>query len=86
MVTRFPTSDLVNCGTPPAGRNADSVDVLLFVTSRIDRDGGGGSRMTNSVQAVAHPAGAPPIACRSLGTLERYLFETLRGRLARSDP
>jgi predicted secreted Zn-dependent protease len=86
MLTRFPTSDLVNCGTPPGGRNADSIDVLLFVTSRIDGDGGGGSRMTNSVQAVAHPTGAPPIACRSLGTLERYLFETLRGRLARSDP
>jgi hypothetical protein len=68
------------------GRNADSVDVTLFVTSRIEPDLAGGSWMTNTVQAVARPAGAPPIACRSLSTLERYLFDALRGRLARSDP
>jgi predicted secreted Zn-dependent protease len=86
MLTRFPASDLVNCGTPPAGRNADSVDVMLFVTSRIDADGAGASWMVNTVQAVARPIGAPPIACRSLGALERYLFQALRTRLARPDP
>ena len=88
MLTRFPVSELVDCGTPPTGRNADSVDVSLFVTSRLDAapSPATGSWMMNTVQAVAHPAGAPPIACRSLGTLERYLFDALRGRLARADP
>jgi uncharacterized protein DUF922 len=88
MLTRFPVSELVDCGTPPTGRNADSVDVKLFVTSRVDAapPPGTGSWMMNTVQAVAHPAGAPPIACRSLGTLERYLFDGLHSRLARPNP
>ena len=83
MFTRFPVSDLVNCGTPPAGRNADSVDVALFVTSRLEPIPPSDSWMMNTVQAVAHPAGTAPIACRSLGTLERFLFDAMRGRLAR---
>ena len=83
---RFRVSELVDCGTPPTGRNADSVDVRVFVTSRFDTSSPSGSWMMNTVQAVARPSGAAPVACRSLGTLERYLFETLRGRLARSDP
>jgi len=86
MLTRFPVSDLVDCGTPPTGRNADSVDVRLFITSRLDAIPPSGAWMMNTVQAVARPTGAPPIACRSLGTLERFLFDALRGRLARSDP
>ena len=86
MLTRFPVSEIVDCGASPTGRNADSVDVTLFVTSRIDANLGGAAGSTNTVQAVARPAGAPPIACRSLSTIERYLFDALRGRLARSDP
>jgi predicted secreted Zn-dependent protease len=86
MLTRFPVGDLVNCGTPPSGRNADSVDVTLFVTSRLEAIPPSDSWMMNTVQAVARPVGAPPIACRSLGTLERYLFDAMRGRLARSEP
>jgi predicted secreted Zn-dependent protease len=73
-----PVSDVVDCGTPPTGRNADSVDVALFVTSRLDVNQPSGSVVTNTVQAVARPAGAPPIACRSHGVLERRLLTELR--------
>jgi hypothetical protein len=85
-LTRFPVSELVDCGAPPTGRNADSVDVKLFITTRLDAIPPSAAWMMNTVQAVAHPAGAPAIACRSRGTLERYLFDALRGRLTRSDP
>ena len=85
-LTRFAVSDLVDCGAPPTGRNADSVDVKLFITSRLDGIPPSSAWMMNTVQAVARPTGAPAIACRSRGTLERYLFDALRGRLARSEP
>jgi predicted secreted Zn-dependent protease len=78
-----PVSEIVDCGTPPRGRNADSVDVALFVTSRLEESQPSGSAVTNTVQAVARPSGGPPIACRSRGILERRLFEALRSQLAR---
>ena len=78
-----PLSDLINCGTPPTGRNADSVDVALFVTSRLEVMQPSNIAMTNTVQAVAHPAGAAPILCRSSGAIERRLLEALRRELAR---
>ena len=73
-----PANQIIDCGTPPTGRNADSVDVALFVTSRLDVNQAMGSVVTNTVQAVAHPSGAPPIACRSRGVLERQLLDALR--------
>jgi predicted secreted Zn-dependent protease len=78
-----PVSAVLDCGTPPAGRPADSVDVALFVTSRLEPSDSLHSLMTNTVQAVARPAGAGPIACRSLGVLERRIFEALLGQFAR---
>jgi len=78
-----PVSQLLDCGTPPTGRNADSVDVALFVTSRLEVSQPSGSTVTNTVQAIARPSGAAAIACRSRGVLERRLFEALRGYLAR---
>lgn len=72
-----PASQLVDCGAPPTGQSADSVDVALFVTSRLEVQPTG-SVVTNTVQAVAHPSGAPPIACRSRGVLERRLLDALR--------
>lgn len=86
MLTRFSVSALVDCGALAGGRNADSVDVRLFVTSRVDSRPPTGSWMTNTVQAVARPTNAPPIACRSLGTLERYLLDALRARVGRAEP
>lgn len=74
-------SDIIDCGTPPTGRNADSVDVAVFVTSRLDVNQPAGSVMTNTVQAVAQPSGAPPIACRSRGVLERRLWDALRSHV-----
>jgi predicted secreted Zn-dependent protease len=78
-----PLSDLIDCGTPPTGRNADSVDVALFVTSRLELSPPLTLAMTATVQAVAHPAGAAPILCRSSGALERRLVAALRRELAR---
>lgn len=78
-----PVSELLDCGTPPTGRNADSVDVALVVTSRLEMSQPSGSTVTNSVRAIAHPAGAAAIACRSRGVLEQRLFDALRSQLAR---
>jgi predicted secreted Zn-dependent protease len=75
-------TEIIDCGTQPTGRNADSVEVSLFVTSRLEASDSSGSTVTSTVQAVARPAGASPILCRSLGVLERRLFEALRSRLA----
>jgi len=75
-------TETIDCGTPPAGRNADSVDVSLFVTSHLEVSDSSASTVTNTVQAVARPSGAPPILCRSRGVLELRLFESLRSRLA----
>jgi predicted secreted Zn-dependent protease len=77
----LPASEILDCGTPPTGRNADSVDVALFVTSRLAVNQASGTAVTNTVQAVAHPSGAAPIACRSRGVLERRLLNALRSQL-----
>lgn len=76
-----PASQIIDCGVPPTGRNADSVDVALFVTSRLEVNQPTESVVTNTVQAVAHPSAAPPIACRSRGVLERRLLDSLRSRV-----
>lgn len=79
----FPVSELLDCGVPGIRFNTDSVDVALFVTSRVESSQPPNIAMTNTVQAVAHPAGAPPILCRSFGVIERRLLEALRRELAR---
>ena len=78
-----PVGQILDCGTPPTGRDADSVDVALFVTSRLAPNVSSGTTVTNTVQAIAHPSGAAPIACRSRGVLERRLFDALLGQVAR---
>jgi predicted secreted Zn-dependent protease len=75
-------TEIIDCATPPVGRNADSVNVSLFVTSRLEMRDSSTSTVTNTVQAVARPPGASPILCRSRGVLERRLLEALRSRLA----
>jgi predicted secreted Zn-dependent protease len=78
-----PLSEFVDCGAPPIGRNADSVDVALFVTSRLESSDSSSVAMTSTVQAVAHPAGAAAILCRSRGVIERRLVQALSRELAR---
>ena len=78
-----PVSEALDCGTPPAGRNTDSVDVALFVTSRLEASQPSITELTNTVQAVARPPGGAPFACRSRAVLERRLFEALRSELTR---
>jgi hypothetical protein len=83
MIGPLHLGDVVDCGTPPAGRNADSVDVTLFVTSRLEpRDPATTMAMT-TVQAVVRPPEGTPIACRSRAVLERRLFESLLNQIAR---
>lgn len=74
-------TEIIDCGTPPAGRNADSVDVSLFVTVRLEASDSSGTTVTSTVQAVARPSGRPPSLCRSRGVLERRLLAALRSRL-----
>ena len=83
MVGQLHVGDIVDCGTPPTGRNADSVDVTLFVTSRLEPREPATTIATNTVQAVVRPTEGTPIACRSRGVLERRLFEALLDQIAR---
>jgi len=83
MVGPVHAGDIVDCGTPPTGKNADSVDVTLFVTSRLEPRDPATTIATNTVQAVVRPKEGTPIACRSRGVLERRLFEALLDQIAR---
>jgi predicted secreted Zn-dependent protease len=78
-----PVSEIIHCSPPPTGWNADSVDVSLFVTSRVQATDSTSSTVTSTVQAVAKPPGASPVLCQSRGVLERQLFDALRSRLVR---
>jgi predicted secreted Zn-dependent protease len=83
MIGPVHVGDIVDCGTPPTGANADSVDVTLFVTSRLSPSEPATTIATNTVQAVVRPPKGTPIACRSRGILERRLFEALLNQIAR---
>jgi predicted secreted Zn-dependent protease len=83
-VGAMPVSEVVDCGGLPAGVDVDSVDVALFVTSRLE--GGQATDTTavvNTVQAIARPPGVAPLACRSRAVLERRVFEALLARMVR---
>lgn len=82
-IGRLPVGELVDCGTPPAGRNADSVEVALFITSRLVPSEPSATTVTNTLHAVARPPDGAPVACRSRGVLERRLFDALRNQAAR---
>lgn len=77
-----PLSEVVDCGAPASGWNADSVAVTLFVTSRIEVNAPSGSTVTNTVQAFTRSEGAGAVVCRSRGVLERRLLDEVRRRLA----
>ena len=78
-----PLSEVLDCGTPATGESADSVEVALFLTSRLEPVDSLRTVVTNMIQAVAHPTGAAPFACRSRAVLERRLLEALRDQLVR---
>jgi hypothetical protein len=83
MIGPVRMADIVDCGTPPAGTNADSVDFTLFVTSRLQPSDPATTIAMNTVQAVVRAPRGTPIACRSRGVLERRLFESLLNQVAR---
>jgi predicted secreted Zn-dependent protease len=83
MIGPLRVGDVVDCGTPPTGRNADSVSVSLFVTSRLEPKDPATTMATITVQAVVRPPKGTPIACRSRAVLERRLFESLVNQIAR---
>jgi predicted secreted Zn-dependent protease len=77
MIGTAAVSEMIDCGPPPTGLNADSVDVALFLTARVASVRRDTTVVMNTLQAVAHPAGAPPMPCRSRGVLERQLLGAL---------
>lgn len=83
MIGPVHMGDVVDCGTPPTGRNADSVDVTLFVTSRLEARDSATTMAMTTVQAVVRPSDGTPVACRSRAILERRLFEALLTQIAR---
>ena len=83
MIGPVHMGDVVDCGSPPAGANADSVAVTLFVTSRLQSSEPATTIAMNTLQAVVRPAEGTPIACRSRGVLERRLFESLLNQITR---
>ena len=83
-VGAIPVSDLLECVGLPAGVDVDSVDVAIFVTSRLEGgESPGATVVVNTVQAIARPPSVAPLACRSRAVVERRLFEALRSRVVR---
>jgi len=78
-----PVSTLVDCGTPPTGRHADSVAVTMSVTSRLEQAESSTTMVTNTVAAIVRQPEGAPIVCRSRGVLERRLFEALLNQVTR---
>lgn len=72
-----PLGELLDCSAA-GSTNADALDVTLFVTSRLEPRTPSGTVVLNTVQSIARPPNAPPVACRSRGVLERRLFQALR--------
>jgi len=73
-----------NCGTPPTGRQADSVAVTMSVTSRLEQgESLSTTTVTNTVTASVRQPEGPPVACRARGVLEQRLFETLLNQVTR---
>jgi len=76
-------SAIVDCGTPPTGRNADSAAVTMSVTSRLEPVQSSTTTVTNTVAAIIRQPEGAPIVCRSRGVLERRLFEALLNQVTR---
>ena len=84
MIGGIAVSQLLDCSGLPAGVDVDSVDVAVFVTSRLEGEQPAVSTvMVNTVQAIARPQGVAPLACRSRAVIEQRLFEALRSRVVR---
>ncbi len=82
-VGSVPVSSIVDCGTPPTGRHADSVAVTMSVTSRLEQGRSSTTTVTNTVAAIVRQPEGAPIVCRSRGVLERRLFEALLNQITR---
>ena len=82
-VGSVPVSTIVDCGTSPTGRHADSVAVTMSVVSRLEEAQSSTTTVTNSVAAIVRQPDGAPIVCRSRGVLERRLFETLLNQVTR---
>ena len=78
----IPVSEMLDCVGLPASVAVDSIEVALFVTSRLEGgQAGDATSVTNTVQAIARPPGVAPLACRSRSVMERRLLEALRLRV-----
>jgi hypothetical protein len=80
----IPVSQLLRCTGLPVGVDVDSVDVALFVTSRLSSGQVTDTTwVTNTVQAIARPPGVASVACRSRAVIEGRILDALRGRILR---
>lgn len=81
-VRRLAMHELVNCRLPMLeGVDADSVPVTLFLVARLERESDSTTAVTATLQGVHRRPVGDPVACLSVGTIERRLVAAIRGRL-----
>jgi predicted secreted Zn-dependent protease len=81
-VRRFAMHELVNCRLPMLeGVDADSVPVTLFLVARLERASDSLTTVTATLQGAHRRPGGDPVACLSVGTIERRLIAAIRGRI-----
>ena len=79
-----PLSRYIDCGTTQIGENADSYDVYLTITSRVDEEASSGlSVMHTTFEAMARPIAFSRdyARCSSKGELEKRLVEAVKSQL-----
>lgn len=77
-------SRYIDCGTTQIGENADSYDVYLTITSRVQEDPGSGlSVLRTNFEAMAKPVAFSRdyARCSSKGELEKRLVAAVKSQL-----
>lgn len=82
---KVPLTRYLDCGSAQAGPNAETYEVHLAVTTRLQPDSAGGTTATTMLQASARPVlfAGDHVACGSTGELERSIESMLRYHAAR---
>jgi hypothetical protein len=79
-----PLSRYIDCGTTQIGENADSYEVYLTVTAKVDEEATSGlSIMHTTFEAMARPIAFSRdySRCNSKGVLEKKLVEAVQAQL-----
>jgi hypothetical protein len=82
---KVPLSRYIECGTTQIGPNAESYDVQLSVTTRVDPGTPTGARISTTVESAAKPVAFSQeySRCSSKGELELRIADLVKARLAR---